>query len=157
MKALYAVVAAVAVLTSPAVIAQEQAADNMAIVREKVRADKKLLVAANMTLSEQEAAAFWPVYEAYQKDIETLNNRTRDAIKAYAAAYNQGAVPDDVAKKLLGEALAIEGAELDMRKSYVPKFEKVLPSAKVARYYQIENKIRAAIKYELAEGIPLVQ
>ena len=157
MKALYAVVAAVAVLTSPAVIAQEQAADNMAIVREKVRADKKLLVAANMNLTEQEAAAFWPVYEAYQKDIETLNNRTRDAIKAYAAAYNQGAVPDDVAKKLLGEALAIEGAELDMRKSYVPKFEKVLPSAKVARYDQIENKIRAAIKYELAEGIPLVQ
>ena len=52
--------------------------------------------------------------------------------------------------------LDCEGAELEMRKSYVPKFEKVLPAAKVARYYQIENKIRAAIKYELAEGIPLV-
>lgn len=157
MKALYAAVAAVAVLASPAVIAQEQPADNMAIVMEKVRADKKLVVAANMNLTEQEATGFWPVYESYQKEIATLNNRTRDAIKSYATAYNAGAVPDDVAKKLLGEVLAIEGAELDMRKSYVPKFEKVLPAAKVARYYQIENKIRAAIKYELAEGIPLVQ
>jgi hypothetical protein len=27
---------------------------------------------------------------------------------------------------------------------------------KVARYIQIENKIRAAIRYELATGIPLV-
>ena len=66
-------------------------------------------------------------------------------------------MPDDTAKKLLNEVLAIEGAELDMRKSYVPKFEKVLPAAKVARYYQIENKIRAAVRYELAEGIPLVE
>lgn len=157
MKALYAAVAAAAVLASPAVIAQEQPADNMAIVMEKVRADKKLVVAANMNLTEQEATGFWPVYESYQKDIGALNDRTRNAIKSYATAYNAGAVPDDVAKKLLGEVLAIEGAELDMRKSYVPKFEKVLPAAKVARYYQIENKIRAAIKYELAEGIPLVQ
>lgn len=157
MKALYAAVAVAAVLASPVVIAQEQAADNMAIVREKVRADKKLLVAANMNLTEQEAAAFWPVYESYQKDIGALNERTRKAIESYASAYNQGAVPDETAKKLLGEALAIEGAELDMRKSYVPKFEKVLPAAKVARYYQIENKIRAAVRYELAEGIPLVE
>jgi len=157
MKALYAAVAAAAVLASPAVIAQEKAADNMAIVMEKVRADKKLLVAANMELTEQQAAAFWPVYEAYQKDLAALNNRTGDAIKNYAAAYNQGAVPDDVAKKLLAEVLAIEGDELNMRKSYVPKFEKVLPAAKVARYYQIENKIRAAIRYELADGIPLVK
>lgn len=158
MKALYAAAVAVAaVLASPAVIAQEQAADNMEIVREKVRADKKLLVAANMNLTEQEATGFWPVYETYQKDIAALNDRTRKAIESYASAYNQGAVPDETAKKLLGEVLAIESAELDMRKSYVAKFEKVLPAAKVARYYQIENKIRAAIKYELAEGIPLVQ
>ena len=156
MKVLYAAVAA-AVLASPAVIAQEPSAANMEIVREKVRADKKLLVAANMNLSEEEAAAFWPVYEAYQKDIGALNERTRKAIESYASAYTQGAVPDDTAKKLLDEVLAIEGAELDMRKSYVPKFAKVLPAAKVARYYQIENKIRAAVRYELAEGIPLVQ
>jgi hypothetical protein len=157
MKALYAAVAAAAVLASPAVIAQDKPADNMAIVMEKVRADKKLLVAANMSLSEQEAPAFWPVYEAYQKDLGALNERTRKAIESYASAYNAGTVPDETAKKLLDEALAIEAAEVDLRKSYVPKFGKVLPAAKVARYYQIENKIRAAIKYELAAGIPLVQ
>lgn len=156
MRVFFAAVAAVAVLASPTVFAQDKPADNMAIVMEKVRADKKLLVAANMSLSEQEAAGFWPVYESYQKEIQALNDRTRNAIASYATAYNQGAVADDVAKKLLDEALAIEAAELELRRSYIPKFEKVLPSAKVARYYQIENKVRAAIKYELANGIPLV-
>jgi hypothetical protein len=31
-----------------------------------------------------------------------------------------------------------------------------MPAEKVARYLQIENKIRAVIKYELADAIPLV-
>ena len=157
MKALYAAIAATTLLVGSAALAQDQAADNMEIVREKVRADKKLLVAANMELSESEAAAFWPVYEAYQKEIGELNQRTLKAIETYADVYNQGTVPDDVAKKLLDEALAIDAAEVDLRKSYVPKFSKVLPAAKVARYYQIESKIRAAIKYEIASGIPLVK
>ena len=146
-----------ALLISPMALAQDQAADNMEIVREKVRADKKLLVAANMELTESEAAAFWPVYEAYQKEIADLNQRTLKVIENYADVYNQGAVSDDAAKKLLDEALAIDSAEVDLRKSYVSKFSKVLPAAKVARYYQIERKIRAAINYELASGIPLVK
>jgi hypothetical protein len=96
------------------------------------------------------------VYEAYQKDLQALNGRIKATIESYAAAYNQGTVADDTAKKLLDDALAIDGAEVDLKRSYVPKFQKVLPAAKVARYYQIENKIRAGIKYEMAAGIPLV-
>ena len=157
MKALYAAVAAATMLASSLALAQDAPADNRAILVEKVRADKKLLVAANMNLTEQEAAAFWPVYESYQKEWDGMNGRIKDTIKRYADAYNAGTVPDATAKSLLDEALAIEAAELDLKKSYVPKFGKVLPAAKVARYYQIENKMRSALKAELAGGIPLVQ
>jgi hypothetical protein len=146
-----------ALLIGPAALAQDPAADNTAILLEKVRADKKLLVAANMNLSEQEAAAFWPVYESYQKEIQALNGRIKDAVQRYAEAYNAGPVPDATAKSLLDEALAIDAAEVDLRKSYVAKFEKVLPASKVARYYQIESKIRTAVRADLASGIPLVE
>jgi len=157
MKVLYAAAMTAALLMGPAAYAQDAAANNTAILLEKVRADKKLLVAANMNLTEQEAAAFWPVYESYQKEWDGMNGRIKDTIKRYADAYNAGTVPDDMAKKLLDEALAIEAAELDLKKSYLPKFGKMLPAAKVARYYQIENKIRSALKADLAGGIPLVQ
>lgn len=158
MKLLFAV-AMTALLTSPLALAQDQAANNTAILLEKVRADKKLLVATNMDMTEQEAAAFWPVYEAYQKELAGLNGRIKETIERYAEAYNQGggSVPNDTASTLLDETLAIEAAELDLKKSYRPKFQKVLPGAKVARYYQIESKIRAAVRAELAAGIPLVQ
>lgn len=159
MKSLVAAALAAAVLMTPAAFAEEAAsADNRAILLEKVRADKKLLVATNMNLTEQEAAAFWPVYESYQKDIDGLNVRIKDAVKRYADAFNQGSgtISDELAKSLLDEALTIETAEVDLRKSYVPKFEKVLPAGKVARYYQIESKVRTAVKADLASGIPLI-
>jgi pyruvoyl-dependent arginine decarboxylase (PvlArgDC) len=77
-------------------------------------------------------------------------------INEYAEAYNKGSVPDDVAKKIINEALKTEGAEVIMRREYAEKLTKVLPAHKVARYLQMENKIRALIKYDLAENIPLM-
>jgi hypothetical protein len=139
-----------------AVAAQDKPADNMQIMRDKIKADKKLVVATNMELTESEAKAFWPVYDQYQKDLGAINERIVKMIKSYADAYNAKSMTDDGAKKLIAEFVAIEKAEAAMKESYVPKLTKVLPPKKVARYMQIENKIRALVKYELAGEIPLV-
>jgi hypothetical protein len=125
------------------------------ILRDKIKADKKLLVSQNMSLTDAEAKGFWPVYDAYQKDLQAINDKLLTTIKAYADAYNKGPVADDVAKKLMNEALAVEEDELKLKRSYLPKLEKVLPGSKVARYMQIESKIRAVVKIELAAAIPL--
>jgi hypothetical protein len=137
------------------VLAQDKPADNMQILREKIQADKKLLVAANMGLTEKEGQAFWPVYESYQKDLGLLNGRMLVLIQDFANTYQ--AMTDDAAKKLVGEYLAIEGDRVKLKQSYLPKLRQALPEKKVARYLQIENKIEAVIRYELAEKIPLVK
>ena len=137
--------------------AQDKPADNMQIMREKVKADKKLMVAANMQLTESEAKGFWPVYEEYQKDLAAINQRTVKLIESYAADYRTNTLSDEKAKKLVDELVAIEQAEAGLKASYVPKLSKVLPMKKVARYLQVENKVRAMVKYELAGNIPLVR
>ena len=137
--------------------AQDKAADNMQILQEKIKADKKLVVAQNMGLTESEAKAFWPVYDQYQNDLAGINQRMVGLIQSYAADYRAQSMTDEKAKKLINEFVAIGKAEGGLNESYVPKLSQVLPPKKVARYLQIENKIRAAIKYELAGQIPLVQ
>jgi len=134
----------------------DQPADNMQILRDKVKADKKFVVAANMELTEAEAKKFWPVYEAYQKDLDRLNQRTSAMIKSYADAWNSKSMDNAKAKNLTDEFLAIQSDEVKLMKSYLPKLNKVLPATKVARYLQIENKIRTIAKYELAGKVPLV-
>lgn len=145
-----------AALAAP-VIAQDKGNSNMEILRQKIKADKKLVVAENMQLSDAEAKAFWPIYGAYQQDLDKINARLVQVIKSYADAYKKGPVPNDVASKLLNEALAIEEAETKLKRSYVPKLNKALPAAKTVRYIQIENKIRALVNMELAANIPLVE
>jgi hypothetical protein len=137
--------------------AEDPPADNMQIVMEKARADKKLLVAQNMALTESEAAGFWPVYDAYQKDLTALDDRLGTLIERYAGAYRTDTVDDAIAEELIAENLAIDEAEVQMRKAYLGKLEAVLPAKKAARYLQIESKLRAILRYQLAQGIPLAK
>jgi Spy/CpxP family protein refolding chaperone len=162
MKVLGVGILALTLLNAAAMAAEEpaaadKAADNMQIMIDKVRADKKLLVATNMKLTEDEAKGFWPVYDEYQKDLQQLNHRYEKGLKAYAEAYNKGPVPDATAKQLLEEMLAIDEAEAKLKRTYVPKLEKTLPISKVARYLQLETKIRSAVRYDLARRIPLIE
>lgn len=157
MKFIKAVILCVTALAAVPAFAQDKQTDtNMQILRDKVKADKKLVVAANMDLTDAEGKGFWPIYDAYQKDLQTINERIGKAVQTYADAYNSKALTDDQAKQLINEVLAIDQEELNLRKTYTAKLDQVLPGKKVARYIQIEIKIRAAIRYDLAGGIPLV-
>jgi len=139
------------------VFSQDKPNDNMQILRDKVKADKKLIVAENMGLTDAEAKGFWPVYDAYQKDLMAINQRIGKLIVSYAEAYRDKTLTDEKAEKLTAELVDIQKAEADLQASYVLKLSKALPPKKVARYLQIENKIRALVKYELAAQIPLAE
>lgn len=134
----------------------EASAGTMDILIEKVSADKKLLVATNMSMTDKEADAFWPVYEDYQQDLASINQRIVGLIQRYAEVYRTDTLTEELAAGFTEEMLEIQQAEVDLNKSYVPKFEQVLSKIKVARYIQIENKLRAIVKYGLAERVPLV-
>jgi predicted outer membrane protein len=133
------------------------APDTMQILREKLKADKKLVVAANMELKDKEAPAFWPIYDEYQKELAKINKRTGDLIKRYAREYNADSLKNDEARKLIKDVLEIEAAELAAKRAMVDKLSKVLSGKKTARYFQIEQKIRAALMYELADAVPLAK
>jgi len=155
MKAIFflTLVAAITIWFVSPVAAQ----DNMQILRDKIKADKKLVVAANMDLTESEAKGFWPVYEEYQKDLASINERIVKLIESYTADYRANTLTDEKAKPLIDELVAIQHIDGALQESYAPKLGKVLPPKKVARYLQIESKIRAVVKYELAKEVPLVQ
>ena len=155
MKFLGLLLFALSGLIAVPAFAQEKSADNMQLVLEKIRADKKLLVAENLQLTEAEAKAFWPVYSRYQDELFLLRARTAKLITDYAERYEQ--MTNDKAKRLLDEFMRIEALGLKLRQAYLPKFRSVLPDVKVVRYYQIENKIHAALAYEVGAKIPLVK
>jgi len=159
MKLIAALALALGVAFAAPAFAQDKKSDdtNMQILRDKIKADKKLVVAANMNLSDAQAKKFWPIYDAFQKELATLNRRLAKVIVEYAEADQKGAMTDALATKLINESIAIEQAEAAARKRLAGKLTKALPGKLAARYLQIESKIRAAVRYELAADIPLVE
>ena len=142
---------------APVRAAQDKPADNMQILRDKIKADKKLVVAANMELTESEAKGFWPIYDQYQKELQKINQRMGKVLESYADDNRKKSLTDDKAKKLIDEAVSIDQAEANLKSTFAPKLGKVLPVKKVARYLQIENKIRALVRYDIAQGVPLMK
>src|SRR6266404_9837809 len=80
---------------APLRAAQDKPADNMQILRDKIKGDKKLVVATNMELTESEAKGFWPIYDEYQNDLQKINRRIVGLLESYAADFRDKSLTDD--------------------------------------------------------------
>lgn len=117
------------------------------------RAQRKATVGANMNLTSDEAAKFWPVYDAYEARMDRIEDRHVRELKDFAKKYNN--LTDADAKKKLDEVMAIQQARLDVQKEFVPQFLSAVSQVKVTRFYQIDNKIQALIQCDIAQLVPL--
>jgi hypothetical protein len=127
----------------------------MQVLRDKLMADKKLVVSTNLDLTPAEASAFWPLYEAYQKDLQRANSQLATVVANYAKEYNANTLTDEKATRILREAGAADDLSVQLRKAMAARLVPVLPGRKLARYLQIENKIHAVVMYEIAAQVPL--
>lgn len=125
--------------------------------RAVLQTQRKALVAENLGLSEQENPGFWSVYNDYRVAMSKPGDRQVKLITDYADSYVSGQLTDEEAKRFVKEFLSIQSDAVNVRKRYVSKFSKVLPTKKVMRLYQIENKFDAVVNAELAARIPLVE
>jgi UTP:GlnB (protein PII) uridylyltransferase len=124
-------------------------------LRASLQKDRQQMVASNLGLSEQEGAAFWPVYRSYRMEMSRIGDRLVKLISDYDDRFDS--LTDADATRMLDEYFSIQSSELALRKKYVTQFRKVLPPKKVGRFYQIENKLDAAVRYGVSEMVPLAK
>jgi hypothetical protein len=119
-----------------------------------VRANRKALVAVNLNLSAAEAEKFWPLYDRYQVEISAIGDRILAIVNDYIAHFRD--LSDEKALQLMTDYLAAEAERVKVRQTYLPEFAKILPGRTVARFYQLDNKMDALIRYDLAATIPVM-
>lgn len=128
---------------------------SLAILVDTLRSNRKAIVAVNLGLSDEEAPAFWSVYERYQKELSAVGDRHLQVIEEYRA--NFGRMTDEEAQRLVEDYLGVERDRTAVRQAFVGPFSEVLPGRKLMRFYQIENKIDAVVRYDLAATIPVIE
>jgi hypothetical protein len=122
--------------------------------RSVVQTERKMVISQALELTPAESNAFWPVYDQYAAELKKAGDLRVKVITDYAANYDN--MTDAAAKSLIADALKFQEQTLKIRKGYLKKFGKVLPTVKVARFYQVENKLDAITAFALARQIPLV-
>ena len=128
---------------------------NLRILLDTVRTNRRALLAVNLGLDDEESAKFWPVYERYAKEVEAIGDRVLAMVQEYEKQF--GNLSNEKALQLSRDYLEAESERAKVRLSYLDEFARILPGRTVARFYQIENKMDALLRYELAATIPVIE
>lgn len=124
------------------------------LMREDVRAERRQIVAANLPLTTEESAKFWPVYDQYTAEEAKINDARFELIKDFAANYSN--MTDAKAAEYIQKTIDVDRNLLDLRLKFVPIIEKVLPVRKTAMFIQIDRRVRLMIDLQLVSRIPLI-
>ena len=157
---LFRIVLAVSVFCMIAANAQDPESersfkDSLEDARVLIRDGARQLLNEELMLTDGEKEKFWLIYNRYDAEMDKLTTRYIDLVDRYLQLYYDAALTDQDANELLDEYLEIQIAMLQVRQRYLQQFRRVMPGIKVARFYQIENKIRADVDAVLALVVPL--
>jgi hypothetical protein len=133
--------------------AAAQAATDVELTRAHIQKARQMIIADAMPLTEQEALAFWPAYRDYRLDMARVGDRLVKAITEFVGVGAK--LSDEQANRLTDEYMDIKAKELSVKQKHIKIFRKLLPPVKVARFFQLENKLDAIVNYDLAQSIPL--
>lgn len=140
---------------APSPSQQQQLDKDVKLLREDLRGRKKQLIAANLTLTADQATKFWPVYDQYTAELVKINDAKYALIKEYA--QNWGTMTDEQASSLLKRSLDVDTQVAQLRMKYIPLFNKVVPGKTTATFFQLDRRVQAMIDLQLASQLPLVQ
>ncbi|MGL6224642.1 MAG: hypothetical protein ACRC6L_13785 [Steroidobacteraceae bacterium] len=154
LKLAFAATALLATAAPFAAQAQSTYDDTQQLIAQ-IQSDKRAVVLKAMGLDDAQMAAFTPIYDAYQADRKKLMQRGVDLINAYSSNYDS--MTDDAAKKLLKDWFKLMEDEEALIRKYAKRMDQDLPTTKVLRFVQIENKLNTLLRLPAVQAVPLAQ
>lgn len=127
--------------------------ETLDVTRQAVESQRRVLVSGALPLTDAEADAFWPLYDAYEKERRPLDERANKLVADFLAGASS--LTDAQAKAMVEEALGIDEGKLRVRRGYLGRMLKAIPPRKVARFFQIDNKLDAVVRADISKQIPL--
>ena len=167
MKKLMSVVLMVAawILAGPAARAQktpsQQSTDHVIsdqdlnLLRQNLRSQRKQLIATNLRLTDAEATKFWPIYDQYMAELIAINDKRFALIQNYAD--NWGKMTNEQSLMFTRQWLDSDIATAQLRQKYVPIVSKVLDGKKTATFFQLDRRISMMMELQVSSQMPLVQ
>ena len=126
---------------------------DIALLRQDIRAMKMRVIGENMSLTDAEAQKFWPIYKHYADDLHDVHNEKYALLKQYAETWST--MTDQDALIYVRHWMEVDQEAQALRLKYVPVVMQVLPGKKTATFFQLERKLCMMVDLQLFSQIPL--
>ena len=130
------------------VLAQDY--DNSGKKKDLINAQKIAFITKNLELTPEEAQAFWPVFNEFQKKAEELLSEKRTYMKK--VKLDSEGLSEKESEELSDKIIEIDLSEAKLRKDYHVKFKKVLPKVKVLKLYKTEHLFKRQLLHDIRGG-----
>ena len=128
--------------------------NEFAMMKQVLNTEKRIIITEGMMLTEDQAKIFWPIYDEYELERSKLSDQRLKLIERYAKYYDN--LSDEMADKIMSDALALRGQELSLSKKYFKKFSKNMDSKVAARFIQLDEYLNTVIRLQISDQIPFV-
>jgi len=125
------------------------------LLRSDVRSQKIAIITEMMDFTEQEDAAFWPIYREYDTELSALNDQRIRNIADYAKNFDS--MTNEAADRIVHSALDFEAKRAALKAKYYDKVKAALSAKQAARFLQVENQLLQIIDLQISASLPIVQ
>lgn len=141
----------------PQAAAAQQTPDEEKVVaefRKELAAKRADVMAKGLTLTAEQAAKFWPMFETFQKEQDVIVNEQIGFTEKYAQNFQNLGEKD--ALTYVNALLDRDQKMHDLRVKWLAKFQTVIPAAMAARAIQLDRRLGNVMQVQLSQRIPLV-
>jgi hypothetical protein len=144
------------IVISSVIFTQAQVAsdEELQMIKDFLKTEKKDLVKEYMKLDEAQSAKFWPLYDEFQEKRRGLGQERLQIIKEYGEQY--ASMTDDQASGIVKRIFKNDKAYAKLQESYFKKFSKAVSPIKAAQFLQLEEYFRTMIRAEIQDAIPFI-
>jgi hypothetical protein len=125
------------------------------LLRSDVRAQKVAIITEVMNFTDEEDAAFWPIYREYDLEMAKLGDERVALISEYADNYSK--LTDAVAEKLAAKALDLEARRQATKAKCYERVRAALPGRTALRFLQVEHQLLLLIDLQISAALPIVK
>ena len=130
-------------------------ADLWELTKSDLKTEYKTIIIETMIFSDEEAEAFWPVFNDFLSEKTALLDKDMKLLKDYAENFDK--LDDTKINDLVTQAMSIDSERLKMRKSYYKKCGKILPKRKAGKLYQIDNQVSILLDFQIMSQVPILE
>jgi len=151
----WVIVLIAAVLPVAAAAQAQPVQDQLAAGRTNIELKRQAVLTANLPLTAEESRAFWPLYHEYRAAVARKYDRVIALVADYVA--NGEKMSDKQAEELMNEFWTTQLDALVLKQDYFPRFKQILPVKKAVRFFQLDNRLDAAVQTDASRQLPLIE